>query len=101
MKRDKLDAEWSNAVRARDGWKCQRCGRWFPEGTRRGLDAAHIWSRRIKRTRHDLDNGVALCTGCHMSWAHARPPEFHEWARKRLGARKYNALKIRALRIAK
>ena len=99
MKRSSEDIKWSNTVRERDKWTCQRCGHFFPEGRRRGLDAAHIWSRRIKRTRHDLENGVSLCTGCHNSWAHANPLEFHDWLKQRMGEEQYTSLMVRAKRV--
>ena len=99
MKRDNLDAEFSLMIRKRDKWTCRRCGKKYPEGSQ-GYHAAHIFSRGIKRTRHDPINAVGLDYGCH-SFFHRHPLEFHEWARKQLGARKYNALKIRASRIAK
>lgn len=97
MKRDKADAEFSNMIRARDGWTCQRCGKRYPEKSQ-GLHAAHIFSRAIKKTRHDPANAQALCYGCH-SYFHRNPLEFHEWARKKLGTRKYNALMVRAKRV--
>jgi len=92
------DVKWADAVKSRANWTCERCGKWHGENDR-GLNAAHVFSRRIKRTRCDPENGVALCTGCHLSWAHSHPLEFHAWARKHIGARRYDALKIRASRM--
>ena len=107
ISRTKLDMEWSFAVRSRDHWTCQKCGSRYPPkkpgdgSSRSGLDAAHIFSRRLKRIRHDLDNGVALCTGCHLSWAHYEPLEFREWIMEWLGADKYEALRLRAQEVKK
>ena len=97
MKRDAADAAFSLAVRKRDNWTCRRCHKAYPEKSQ-GLHAAHIFSRSIKRTRHDMDNGLSCCYGCH-SWGHRNPLEFHEWARKEIGPRKYDALKLRASRL--
>ena len=66
----KCDKLWSEIVRSRG--RCERCG-----GTS-NLQAAHIESRRFVSTRHDLDNGICLCAGCHHR-AHNRPTEFTLW----------------------
>jgi len=97
MKRTKDDIAWSDMIRKRAGWTCQRCGHRFGQATM-GLHAAHIFSRAIKKTRHDPDNGLALCYGCH-SWGHRNPLEFHAWAKGKLGTEKYEALMIRAKRV--
>ena len=96
MRRTAEDARTSDAVRKRDNWTCQRCHKWM--GRSQGLHAAHIFTRSIKKTRHDLDNLVSLCYGCH-SWSHRNPLEFHEWVIKRMGADGYSALMARAQRI--
>jgi len=58
----KIEADklWSRAVLAKiqDG-RCFRCRIVRP------LQAAHNVSRRVLATRHDLDNGLPLCAGCH------------------------------------
>jgi len=97
IRRDGDDIAFSKLIRERDKWTCQRCGKVYPEKSQ-ALHAAHIFSRGIKRTRHDPVNALALCYGCH-SYFHTRPLEFHDWARERLGKKKYDALKIRASRI--
>jgi DNA-directed RNA polymerase subunit RPC12/RpoP len=98
MKRTVEDAEFSEMIRARAGYKCERCGKWYgPKNA--GLHCAHIFSRAIKKTRHDPLNAVALCFACHRFWAHSNPIEFAEWVRVRLGTRKYNALMVRAKRL--
>ena len=99
MKRDKADAEFSNMIRARDGWTCQRCGKRYPERAQ-GLHAAHIFSRGRKSVRWDEVNAVALCFSCHL-WAHGNPTLFAEWIMKRLGKRRYEALRRRAEAVAK
>jgi 5-methylcytosine-specific restriction endonuclease McrA len=97
MRRDKADAEFSSLIRARDSWTCRRCGKQYPEKSQ-ALHAAHIFSRSIKKTRHDPENAVALCYGCH-SFFHRHPLEFHEWVKGWLGKRKYGALMRRAKRL--
>ena len=90
MKRDKADAEWSDMVRARDGWTCQRCGKHYPPPTR-ALHAAHLFSRGRRRTRTEPDAGVAACYGCHR-WLDAHPDERKALGVKKIGKKRYNEL---------
>lgn len=95
IKRDKRDIVFSHYVRARDGWRCQRCGTYYPEGQRQGLDSAHFYGRRNKGTRWDGENAVALCRGCHQ-WFGEHPEHFKAFMHARLGESRYNALAYRA-----
>jgi hypothetical protein len=67
----KCDALWGKIIRSR-GY-CEHCGKGL------NLQAAHIFSRTYSQTRHDLDNGLCLCSACHIGWAHSCPTEFTEW----------------------
>jgi len=101
---DPRDAAWSLAVRTRDNFTCQKCGTYHgptTDGvvrskTRGGLDAAHIFSRRFRATRWDIDNGISLCVGCHRGWAHTHPAEFLSWVKTRIGGGKFEALRMKA-----
>lgn len=94
MKRDHLDAKWSKAIRARDNFTCRRCGKQHLFNSR-GLHAAHIFSRGIKRLRHDLRNGMSLCYGCHRV-ADSNAAEKERLARQMLGDAGYEALRLEA-----
>lgn len=88
------DRWWSNAVRDRDGWRCRMCHKTFVRAAgehRSGLDAAHIISRRHKRTRWVVDNGLALCVGCHLR-SHADPKAFERFCREQIGDATYERL---------
>jgi 5-methylcytosine-specific restriction endonuclease McrA len=90
----KKDELWAGLVKERDRYTCQRCQIVFPEGRRQGLHAHHaVASRGHRRTRWMLENGVALCFGCHM-WAHANSLDFAEMMRDRLGAEAYDELRL-------
>jgi hypothetical protein len=53
--------EWRNAVYARDGYRCVRCG-----ATGQKLHAHHIRPyAEYPEGRFDVENGVALCIPCH------------------------------------
>ncbi len=92
------DTWFSNAIRERDGWKCQRCGGQHVPGSR-GLHAAHFVGRGNWATRFDAANAVSLCAACHF-WAHGNPLLFVEWFVKRIGASKVAALRERSEDIA-
>lgn len=80
----KKDRLWAELVKERDVYTCQRCWIVYPEGRRQGLHAHHIFGRSRRPTRWMLQNGVALCFGCHMQ-AHGNPLDFHELMKDRLG----------------
>lgn len=92
-----LDRLWAAIVKARDKYRCRRCGR---HGEGRGIQAAHIFSRRRRGTRWDTDNGLTLCTGCH-TWGHGNPLEFHAWVEELLGSVFYERLRLRSQTITK
>lgn len=89
----RLHDEWSKAVKDRDGWVCQKdgCGRTT------NLNSHHAYGKGAHPSvRYDVDNGVTLCAGHHLFWAHKEGLEFSEWFRKRLGKKRYEALRRRA-----
>lgn len=95
MKRTAADRRWSLSVRKRDNFTCQRCGKQHAENSL-GLHAAHVFSRGIKRTRCDIDNGISLCYGDHR-WFDSRSKEVREaFARAFMGDERYEALRERA-----
>lgn len=95
MKRTLADSRWSKAVRERDGYRCRRCGKQHATNST-GLHAAHIFSRGILRTRHDVINGLAMCWGCHVVFDHMEKSERENFARLMIGDEEYDALKERA-----
>ena len=85
--RDMADQLWSIAVRSDWLWKCAVCG----HGT---CEAHHLIPRQHPVTRHDLRNGIALCSSHHqfcpkisphqnaagwMQWLQSEYPLRHEW----------------------
>lgn len=97
---DPLDALFSIYIRARAGWKCERCGKFYPEGERQGLDCSHFVGRANKGTRWDDDNAAAHCRGCH-GYLGANPVIFVDWILNRLGGQRYAALRARAAKPTK
>jgi len=95
IKLDKLDKVFSQLVRERAGWRCERCGSYFPEGRRQGLHCSHIFGRVKKSTRWSELNCVAHCHGCHR-YLTANPVEFTAWAEAHLGAENFAKLRVQA-----
>lgn len=92
------DRAWAKDVKERANYTCARCFKFFPEGNRRGLHAHHIFTRTRRATRHDVENGVALCYGDHR-WAHGNPLEFHDWIADVIGQETYDDLQARSRRL--
>lgn len=72
-----LDTLWSQSVRS-IGY-CEKCGK------NENLQAHHIFSRKHKSTRWEIENGVCLCFHCHIFWAHKEAKEFMDWIIEKCG----------------
>lgn len=56
-------SEWSRAVKERDEYTCQRCGKRL---TGRALHAHHKMPEWfMPNLQNRLDNGITLCNACH------------------------------------
>lgn len=104
----KADRDWQQAVRDKDAYTCQRCGK-----VEAYIHAHHVAPRsRRPDLRLDVSNGKCLCNSCH-SWVHEHPKEAvslgllsgdsYELARKKLrgsehGMAKLNAEQVQAIR---
>lgn len=74
------DTQWAIDIKNRDCWACVICGSEFKP------NAHHIIPRENKEYRHDLDNGITLCTKHHkfsrIISAHNNPMAFFLWLQK-------------------
>ena len=87
IKRTAADKIFSEIIRTRDNWTCQRCLKTidkFSSKARQGLHCSHFIGRGRYTTRFDERNCVALCYGCHRYFT-SNSLEHHEWQHKRLG----------------
>tara|TARA_R100000278_G_scaffold53643_1_gene44912 strand:- start:1112 stop:1528 length:417 start_codon:yes stop_codon:yes gene_type:complete len=92
VKRNKYDKVFSDYIRTRDKWTCQRCGKYFPESSSRGgLHCSHYHGRRAYATRFCELNCEALCYGCH-SYLGSHPEEHRKHKKIKLGRDKFNLL---------
>ena len=93
----KQDTVWANFIKDNAGRKCEYCGK------TENLNAHHIFSRSNKQVRHDLDNGISLCSGHHVLLstfsAHKTPAEFIEWIKEYRGIEWYERLRAKARKV--
>jgi len=94
LKRTKHDKVISDLVRCRTNWTCERCGKYYPEGHRGGLECSHYYGRRGLSTRWHPDNLNAFCTGCHFHLGGARD-EYTAFKKRELGEVRFDALVLR------
>ena len=94
IKISKHDKVFSQCIRERANWSCERCGKYYPEGSRMGLHNSHYYGRRKAATRFDPDNCNALCYGCHSYFGTARD-EYTAFKRKELGDTRFDELTLR------
>lgn len=94
IKRTPGDAAFSEFIRERAFWRCERCGR-DCTSNHHGLHASHFKTRGNPRVRFDEDNAFALCVFCH-DFMGKNPDEHTEFVRRRLGEDRFDALILRA-----
>lgn len=99
IKRTKADALFSDLIRMKADWACERCHADHHEN-RRTLHLSHFWSRRNKSVRFDPENVAALCFSCHNYFTE-NPADHHVFFLKRLGQKRYDRLGVRARQPAK
>lgn len=99
IKRDKLDAVFSDLVRERAEWTCQRCGTQYQPPTR-ALHCAHLFTRRAKATRTHPDAAIAACYGCHQ-YLDSHPEDKERLARNILGDVAFDAVRARFHKVTK
>lgn len=93
IKRDKLDAAFSDYIRTRDHWTCRRC-RAPHQLPHRGIQCAHLFTRANKGIRYHPDNAVALCKPCHAYFTF-RKEEWTAWCEKTLGKEFMERLRVK------
>jgi len=94
IKRTASDALWSNYIRTRDGWTCQRCGRKYSPNRAGGLHCSHYFGRSNYSVRFCSLNTESLCHGCH-SYLTKNPHDHRDHKLKQLGQDKYDELVIK------
>ena len=95
IKIDPLDQLFSEYIRKRDNYTCQRCG-----VKSKNVQCAHFIGRRNQNCRFNEQNATTLCFACHF-YFHANPLIFVEWTKKRLGEKDFNFLLVQERIITK
>ena len=83
-----LDALCREIVFERGNGACLRCDK-------PAVDWSHVYSRRFKWLRWELDNSWPACKGCHLWWHH-KPMDAGAWYRGEIGPKRFDALVLRA-----
>lgn len=94
IKLDKADRVFSEYIRTRDNWTCQRCNNHYTPPTS-ALHCSHFQGRGKEATRFDEQNADALCYGCHMYFT-ANPAEHYAWQVQRKGQKTVDLLVLRS-----
>ena len=76
-----LDRLFSQYIRRKAGYACEKCGRRDSK-----LECAHVYSRRYKATRWEPDNAMCLCFTCHRYYTE-HPHQWTEYTENKLGKR--------------
>lgn len=92
IKINSLDALFSRYIRAKAGWRCERCGN---KPDRRGLHVHHFHRRRKMATRYDSENCLSLCLGCHQ-YFHENRKEEEAFLLQKLGQDRFDMLEARS-----
>lgn len=78
------DAAARAYILERDRWTCQHCDK-------PGTDWAHIHGRGARYIRHEPDNAVTLCRGCHWYFT-THPAQWRRWIAERYGPDRWDGL---------
>lgn len=87
IKIDAADKAFSEYIRTRDKWTCQRCRKPYDPGIpahRMALHCSHFQGRGKEATRFEPLNADALCYGCHQYFT-SHPAEHYAWQVQKKG----------------
>ena len=90
VRRKKLDIIFSQLVRERANYCCEKCGGNFRDG---GLDCCHIMGRRSVALRWHPANAIAMCRADHM-WFTEHPFDFRDFCVDHYGEDRVSELRL-------
>lgn len=94
VKIDVADKAFSQYIRTRDKWTCQRCNTVYHPPTM-ALHCSHFQGRGKEATRFDPLNADALCYGCHQYFT-SQPGEHMAWQVQRKGQDTVDAIILKS-----
>jgi hypothetical protein len=86
------DRLFTKVVKELADWKCERCHKEYPKSAK-GFGVSHFFGRNVLATRHNTDNCIAACRGCHQ-WLSDHAPDYCEFMFKKLGERRWLRLRV-------
>lgn len=95
IKRRRDDILFSQYLRKKRNYTCERCLRMYPEG--KGLEVSHFYGRRMESVRFLEANVDCLCTSCHR-YLGENPGEYYDWKCAKLGHKGMEHLTVQAYR---
>ena len=98
IKIDAADRAFSEYIRTRDQWTCQRCHKRYDESVSRdrmALHCSHFQGRGKEATRFEPLNADALCYGCHQYFT-SHPGEHLAWQTQRKGQATVDAIVLQS-----
>lgn len=99
IKIDPTDALFSQYIKIRDDFTCQRCHKKYipnENGRTPGLTNSHYFGRANEGTRFDPQNADTLCFGCHKIWGSDDKEAYRDFKIEQLGEMGFKELRIRA-----
>mgnify|MGYP001582409921 FL=1 len=95
IKRRRTDILFSQYLRKKRGYVCEKCGRKHEENSK-GFGVSHFWGRAKESVRFDEENCDVLCNiPCHQ-YFETHHTEYEIWKKERLGEKQYKLLTLRA-----
>ena len=99
IKVKKLDDWFSDWIRVRDNWICQRCGHLHNKHistSKQGLHNSHYFGRAKLSTRFDPENCDSLCFACHRIWQNDDREAYRAFKINQLNETGFNMLQVKA-----
>jgi len=100
IKLRKADKLFTQVVRLKFEYTCQKCGKEYNpynKGKLRNLGVSHYYGRSRENTRFDMDNVTLLCNfPCHRKWEGEEREDYKKYMIDRLGQEGFDLLTVRA-----
>lgn len=96
MKLDPADTTFAKAIKTRDKWICQRCGKNYSHGEKRGFHCSHYFGRQAEGTRFEPDNCIPLCYKCHNHWDTVDKEGYRIFKIDQLGQERFDSLRLQS-----
>lgn len=97
VKLRRTDLLYTQYMRQKYDYTCQRCGRVYASDNCRNLGVSHYWGRGHENTRFDDENCDPICTlPCHQTWGNEGREEYTAFMINKLGQDRFDLLRLRA-----